>query len=76
MRGKRTMNKLLMVLALASVAVPALADGNGGPQAPNSAFLIWQKQGADGVRFTSQDALAQPSRPAEVANTAPKTVTN
>jgi len=71
------MKYLLVVFAFALSAVPALADGNGGPQAPNNAFLIWQKQGSDRAAFSSHEALAnQANRAAEVAASQPKTLTN
>ena len=58
-------------------AGPALADGNGGPQAPNNAFLIWQKQGGERAAFSSHEALAnQANRTTKVATSAPKTKIN
>ena len=55
-----------LALVLASGGV-ALADGNGGPQVPNSAFLVWQKQGGEGKPFTALSELNNRQRPSEVA---------
>ena len=71
------MKHLLVVIAFALSTLPALADGNGGPQSPNSAFLIWQKQASDGAAFTSHEALTnQANRETAVASGQPKTQTN
>jgi len=61
------MKKTLAVLALVLVSSAALADGNGGPQTPNSAFLIWQQQGAKNQLLTPLAQLNQQPRPTEVA---------
>ena len=61
---KKTLVVLTLVLATGGVA---LADGNGGPQTPNSAFLVWQQQGAKGQPMTSLAELNGQARPTEVA---------
>jgi len=74
------MKQLLMALVLVGgAAVPALADGNGGPQVPNSAFLVWQQQGGQRMAFTPLPDLNQQARknvPAEVAGAVPQTRVN
>jgi len=71
------MKQLFLALVLTGTALPALADGNGGPQTPNSPFLVWQKQGGDRQALTPLATLnQQANRDQVVAGSVPQNRVN